>query len=135
MSELSLRKKIEQGRASVAFSRVKAFVAEGKDLDEYKSYSRKFPMMVKTSGLGAALAFIQSKQKTAYNRILDDIMHWLRVDEKKIVVVNTQDRKEFLNQVLDLDANQYRGLTTEVLAFMNWHRRFTEGLIDKPQKP
>ncbi|MCB0650815.1 MAG: type III-B CRISPR module-associated protein Cmr5 [Saprospiraceae bacterium] len=131
MSELSLRKKVEQGRATEAFRRVKAFVKEKKDLDEYKSYSKKFPTMVKTSGLGASLAFILSKQKAAYNRILEDIIDWLRKDEKGIIELPTNDKKDFLEKVLELDSNTYRALTNEVLAFMNWHRRFTEGLIDK----
>jgi CRISPR-associated protein Cmr5 len=146
MSE-ALRKKVEQGRASETFKRVKEFVdanissAEGKKkLDEYKSYSKKFPMMVKTSGLGAALAFTFSKGKDAHKRLMDDLIHCIGQSitcqesfKKQVLSENNADikRKKLLEYVLNLPSLDYRYLTSEVFAIMNWHRRFTEGLIPK----
>lgn len=147
MSE-ALRKKVEQGRASETFKRVKEFVdahissEEGKKkLDEYKSYSKKFPMMVKTSGLGAALAFIYSKSdKLAYKQLMDDLIHCIGQsiscqESFKTQVLNENNaavkRKKLLEYVLNLSSLEYRYLTSEVLAIMNWHRRFTEGLVPK----
>lgn len=129
--EPTIRQKIEQGRASVAYERVDAYVTAKKELDEYKAFSRKFPTMIKTNGLGAAVAFTLSKQKHAHLSILDDVIAWLQKDEKKIVALKSNDRQAFLKLVLDLDSNMYRALTNEVLAFMNWHRRFSEGKIKK----
>lgn len=126
------RQQLEQGRADIAYARVKEYVDSNpgdSTLSEYKSYSKKFPMMVKTNGLGAALAFILSKNSKAYKRIHDDITAWLKEDLKKIVDLQ---QKPLLEQVVNMDdAARYRALTNEVLAFMNWHRRFTEGLIGK----
>lgn len=130
--EINTRQKLEQGRAECAYKRVLGFkeANPGKStLDEYKSYSKKFPMMVKTNGLGSALAFIESKQKKAYNRIYDDLTDWLKNDHKKIVDLSSGD---LLQKVVSMDDSaRYRALTNEVLAFMNWHRRFTEALLDK----
>lgn len=124
------RQQLEQGRASIAYTRVKEFVDSkpGENvLGEYKSYSKKFPMMVKTNGLGAALAFICSKNPKAYKRLYEDLTVWLKEDKKKIVNL---EQRDLLQQIVDMDdAARYRALTNEVLAFMNWHRRFTEGMI------
>lgn len=140
----ALRKKVEQGRASETFKRVKEFVDANqgdKKLDEYKSYSKKFPMMVKTSGLGAALAFIYSKSdKDAYKRLIDDLIHCIGKslscpESFRTQVLNEANednrRKKLLEYIVNLPSTEYRYLTAEVLAIMNWHRRFTEGLIPK----
>lgn len=130
--EINTRQKLEQGRADSAYKRVLDFkeTNPGKStLDEYKSYSKKFPMMVKTNGLGAALAFIKSKKKGAYDRIYADLTDWLKNDHKKIVDLTNGD---LLQKVVSMDDSaRYRALTNEVLAYMNWHRRFTEALLDK----
>lgn len=129
---INTRQQLEQGRANTAYKRVKDFVESkpGKStMDEYKSYSKKFPMMVKTNGLGAALAFIKSKQKKAYNRLYDDLTEWLKEDHKKIIDLSHGD---LLEKVVNIDDSaKYRAVSNEVLAFMNWHRRFTEGMIGK----
>jgi CRISPR-associated protein Cmr5 len=130
---LNTRQKLEQGRAEAAYKSVTGFKDEnpGKStLDEYKSYSKKFPMMVKTNGLGAALAFIKSKQKKAYDRIYKDLTDWLKKDHKRIIEI--PDNGDLLRLVVEMDsAPRYRALTNEVLAYMNWHRRFTEALLEK----
>jgi CRISPR-associated protein Cmr5 len=126
------RQKLEQGRAQKAYDAVKGFVDDHKgssDLDEYKSYSKKFPMMVKTNGLGPALAFIKSKRKKAYEQIYSDITNWLKDDFKNLVNLSETDLLEAVVSIED-SAN-YRAITNEVLAFMNWHRRFAEGMIGK----
>ncbi|MBK8563985.1 MAG: type III-B CRISPR module-associated protein Cmr5 [Saprospiraceae bacterium] len=130
--EPNTRQQLEQGRANTAYMRVMEFKDSnpGKStLDEYKSYSKKFPMMVKTNGLGSALAFIKSKQKRAYNRIYEDLTEWLAKDNKKIVDLSSGTLLEIVVS-MDDSAN-YRSLTNEVLAYMNWHRRFTEALLEK----
>lgn len=130
--EINTRQKLEQGRADAAYKRVKEFADSkpGKStLDEYKSYSKKFPMMVKTNGLGAALAFIKSKRKKAYDQIYNDLTHWLKEDHKKIIDLSNGD---LLEKMVEIDDSaKYRTVSNEVLAFMNWHRRFTEGMIGK----
>ncbi|MEZ4955204.1 MAG: type III-B CRISPR module-associated protein Cmr5 [Saprospiraceae bacterium] len=129
---INTRQQLEQGRANAAYKRVRDFVDSnpGKStLDEYKSYSKKFPMMVKTNGLGAALAFIKSKQKGAYKRLYEDLSEWLKEDHKKIIDLMYSD---LLDKVVSIDDSaKYRAVSNEVLAFMNWHRRFTEGMISK----
>ncbi len=131
MAETTI-KGIEQNRASFAYQCAKsASEKQGKKPKEYKSYAKKLPMMIKTNGLGAALAFAFSKGKdgNAWELLYNDIQAWLRQDHKKFLLGNDV-QTELTNAVIQLESFQYRAVAVEVLAFLNWLRRFAEGLIE-----
>jgi CRISPR-associated protein Cmr5 len=128
----SLRK-LEQGRAKFAWSRAQEARSKSSiKFDEYKSYSKSLPMLIKTSGLGASLAFFRSKARkkngdnTAYGQIYDDISAYFKEEHKRHLIDLSQ--KELMEAVIDLDSAQYRIITIETLAFLQWLRRFAEGL-------
>jgi len=55
---------------------------------------------------------------------------WLQKDHKRIV--EFPEKGDLLEIVVKMDSSSgYRALSNEVLAYMNWHRRFTEALIKK----
>jgi CRISPR-associated protein Cmr5 len=117
---------LEQGRAKQAFTLAKKRIANaGKKKDEFKSYSKKIPMLIKTCGIGATFAFMQAKGGT-YDCILQDIRTWLSSNEFRIVDVSND--ANLVEVMIDLESSKYRAVTTEVLAFMGWYRRFVEGL-------
>jgi len=129
---------IEQGRAKFAYD----CALEAKDIpkkDEYKSYVKKIPMMIKTNGLGATFAFIKSKQSKdesksgyAYKLIYDQTTNWLDKDPKKLISLNVKE--DFVDKIISLNSPKYRAITNEILAFFIWLRRFADGLIeDKPK--
>lgn len=131
MADSTTVNKLEQGRASEAYS----FVKKGKDCGEpkeYKSYTKKIPMMIKTNGLGSALAFIKSKSNSgkghkAYKLIYEQIAEWLKKDSKGYITSN--DTRDLVEIVINMDSALYRAVTVEVLAFMAWLKRFSEGQI------
>jgi len=136
MSEL---KKLEQGRAKFAWDRALSAKGSG-DLsyDEYKSYAKSLPMMIKSNGLGATLAFIRSKKtnkhgkNTAYGQIYDDLgAYFAQAHKAHLISTRTNDNRELIERIIDLDSYRYRMATIEVLAFMLWLRRFAEGLGKK----
>ncbi|MDI3535032.1 MAG: CRISPR-associated protein Cmr5 [Thermosediminibacterales bacterium] len=135
MTEKTVIKGLEQGRASFAYQCAR----EGSKIDrskEYKQYVKKMPMLIKTNGLGAALAFVKSKSEEdktkksgyAYKLIYDQIAGWLKQDDKKLIDLSGDT--DLVAAVISLDSSQYRAVTMEVLAFLNWLRRFAEGLIE-----
>jgi CRISPR-associated protein Cmr5 len=120
---------IEQGRADFAYQCAK----KGSEISkpkEYKSYVKKIPMMIKTNGLGATLAFAMSKKKggNAWELIYTQLSDWLQTEGNKYLLDNKTG--ELSQIVIQLDSGQYRAVTNEVLAFFNWLRRFAEGLIE-----
>lgn len=140
---------IEQGRAAYAYQCAK----EGSELNSnkrvnkaYKSYVKKIPMLIKTNGLGATIAFIFSKKKDdiektdyAYLKIYEQLDTWLRSEHHGqfsnifsfIPTKDEHDNKiELSDAIISLDSNQYRMVTNELIALFTWLRRYAEGLID-----
>ncbi len=151
--KLSLQKTLEQGRAKFAYDCAEdgRKICHGNEIknewykdDKYKSYVQKFPMLVKTNGLGSALAFYASKRqkekdnkkagtknnpKNAYDLIYNQITEWLK-KEPKGLLSDRLNNNDLVKVLMDLDSIEYRAVTNEVLAFFTWLKRFAEGLIE-----
>lgn len=154
MSSSTTMKGLEQGRAKFAYD----CALKGKSIlmkvnietewfkdDKYKSYVKNIPMLIKTNGLGSTFAFIKSKgqkknvempgtqknPRNAYDLIYKQTAKWLKKDEKNLLDINEND--DLVDKIISLDSAEYRTLTVEVLAFFNWLRRFTDGLIEDKQ--
>jgi len=115
--ELTTRNILEQGRAQHAFEKAK----EASDKEKFASYAKKLPMMIKTNGLGASMAFAFSKKD--WKDVYDAVEKWLQ--EKKYL--NEGHRGILLEEVVKTDSTNYRILTNEVIAYLTWLRRFAEG--------
>ncbi len=126
---------LEQGRAKFAYDRVKDVA----DLDhnqaglstkeankikslkeKYKSGAKKLPVLIKTNGLGQALAFVQNREN--FPKLYDQIARWLR--SKELI-----GESEMIDQVIEMESGKYRQITTEILALLNWIRRFVDGRL------
>lgn len=126
MSENSIRG-IEQGRAKFAYDRVKVVADPGTDVKKqkkYKSGAKKLPILIKTNGLGQALAFI-NKRDDGNIELYKMISDWL--SHKQLIELSRRD--ELVEVVIDATSNEYRQLTNETLALLNWVRRFVDSLM------
>lgn len=123
---------LEQGRAAKAYD----YVLEGAKLSkskEYKSYLKKMPMLIKTNGLGAAVAFAFSKGSTngtpdvnnPWGLIFKQLQEW--IIEKKLL---SSETKNLALQLTMVDSATYKAVTNEAIALINWMRRFADGLIE-----
>ena len=119
----TVRTTLEQGRAKYAYECAEQGAAAPKS-SEYKAYAKKIPMLIKTNGLGATMAFAKSKNER-YQLIYKQIANWIKNNE----LFAYDGNKEFVEYIVNQDSPTYRALTIEVLAFLNWLRRFAEGLI------
>lgn len=127
MSDSTQRQRLEQGRAKHAYDAAKA-AADAK-VKDYKSYTKKVPMLVKSNGLGATLAYMQSKGK-AYETIIKNIEGWLNTDDKFKDIYKNLEGKTLVEKVVNCSSQEYRALTIEILAYLNWLKRFADGLIN-----
>ena len=146
--------KLEKGRAEFAYN----CALEGKkiltksQIDEewyednnYKSYVKRLPSMILTNGLGQTLAFIVSKRKkekdnkkpgteqnpkNAYDLIYRQLTNYLK-SNSSVRINMPQDKNELVEWVISLDSDKYRYVTEEVLAFLNWLKKFAEGMIEE----
>lgn len=113
------RNTLEQGRASFAYT-----CAQKSQSEDYRTAAKKLPMYIKTNGLGAAMAFMKTKNNTLYG----DVQEWLRKDECTVKpLMNWSSGLELSERLVNIDSAAYRAVTVEVLAFLNWLRRFADG--------
>ena len=125
---------LEQGRAAFAYNQVREIAALDPDQDglerreadrrrsrqkKYKTSAKKLPVLIKTNGLGQALAYIQTRNVDLY----DHLTAWLLA--KELIT----DESGLVSQVINLGSDKYRQLTTESLAYLNWVRRFVDSLM------
>lgn len=130
------RMTLEQGRAAKAYRFAEAGAKLSKK-KEYKSYVKKLPMLIKTNGLGAAMAFIFAKgsknglPKTSepWGLIYSQIEEWLMEDEKCKRNLIKVEKNRLAYSLTLMDSYTYRAVTIEVLALLTWVRRFAEALI------
>lgn len=102
-----------------------------KMLKDYKSYAKKIPMLIKTNGLGATIAFVFSKgsDNISYRIIYNQITEWMKIEAKQ-VIAEELEKNSLVKEVTEISTEKYRLLQTEILAFLSWLRRFAEGMIE-----
>jgi CRISPR-associated protein Cmr5 len=137
------RSGMEQGRAAAAYKYAEAGAKLTKN-SEYKAYVKKLPMLIKTNGLGAAMSFAFAKAKckevesfdnkekieqgsNPWALIYSQIQGWLKSDN--VLFLELSHDKNLMKTLTETDSPTYRAATIEVLALLNWMRRFAEGLI------
>jgi CRISPR-associated protein Cmr5 len=100
-------------------------------LKNYRSYVKKIPTMILSNGLGQTLAFIKAKSKKekAYDLIYKQLTEYMKSDHTARIKM-PQEKNELLEWVISCDSSTYRYITQEILAFLNWLKRFAEGLIE-----
>ncbi|HED37353.1 MAG TPA: type III-B CRISPR module-associated protein Cmr5 [Ignavibacteria bacterium] len=133
MSNNTMIRGLQQGRASFAYEYANQI--DDKLKNKFKSLAKSFPMLVKTNGLGAAVAFLFSKKDKEmgmYKLVGDSIVEWLKKDDryKNYGLERLTDLKSLAEGAIKLNSPEYRALTIEILAFFNWLRRFAEGLAE-----
>lgn len=131
---MALRNQLEQGRAAYAYE----CAERGKELDkskEYKAYVKKMPMLIKSNGLGAAIAFAfakgskggKPKEEDPWGVLYQQIEKWLVQDEKQLISFK---ENRLAHQLTQVESPTYRSTTVEVMALLAWMKRFAEALIE-----
>lgn len=132
MSNGTLRTGLEQGRAAYAYGAAEAGAKSDKK-KEYKSYVKKMPMLIKVNGLGAAIAFAFAKgskngsaqTNDPWGLLYSQLEEWLR--QKNVLKT---EQNALAKALTSSDSATYRAATVEVLALLNWMKRFADALIE-----
>lgn len=117
----------EQDRAKFAYERVQAHTDKPKAGD-YRQLVVSLPAMIQQCGLGQTMAFLASKGKDHHAMALADLEEWL----KRFDYARGKDG--VLKALMDGDSASYRRVTTEVLAYLQWLKRFAEAAIERPDR-
>lgn len=115
---------VENGRAKYAFTQVEKLLSSYPNKQsDITSYIKRLPVMIKTNGLGQALAFYYSKEKE-HKAIYRAIAGWFS-NENNYSLITFQG--EFIEEITVMNRDTYRFVTNEVIALLNWMRRFADG--------
>ncbi|MGI6393638.1 MAG: type III-B CRISPR module-associated protein Cmr5 [bacterium] len=129
MSERSFVRNLASEMAQYAFESAKN--AKAKNLKEYPQYVKKLPTMIRNAGYIKAIAFGYSKKEKAegkvYEEIYQNIINWLN---KKKIIDKTMSTEKFILHLIKLETSEYRRVINETMKFLDWLRRFAEGMFD-----
>jgi len=130
-------KKLEQGRAEFAYKCVKDAkeqLSKEKQSD-YRSYTRKISTMILTNGLAQTLAFVKAKveEGNTYELLYNQMRYYLK-SENTTRIPMPPDKNKLVEWVISCDSREYRFITQELLAFLNWLKRFAEGMIEGEER-
>lgn len=136
---MSTIKILEGGRAKAAYEAAQNAAEKGPAFGKkYKNgVVKKLPFMIKANGLGPALAFVKAKggnspdasdEKKAWHLVYTQLSEWLHQPQKEFLLADKQG--DLVQIVIQMKSHECRAVTIEVLAFLNWLRRFSEGLIE-----
>jgi len=132
MKEISKINKLEKGRAEFAYNCVKGADTSlnEKKIKEYLSYTKRIPTMILTNGLGQTLAFVKSKGESGnvYELLYKQIAKYLKSGSSTRIKM-PEGKNDLLEWIISCNSPEYRYITQELLAFLNWLKRFAEGII------
>ncbi len=118
----------KKGLGSETFSEILQHTKKLRKIkNDYKSGVKKFPVRIKTNGLGQTLAFIKNRND-GYDLLYKQIAIWLQQDMENPVLNKGELIKELISK--NITSQDYRQITREVLAFSIWLRRFVDGLME-----
>lgn len=132
----TLINKLEKGRAEFAYKCVKKaieqFATDKKRKKEYRSYTRKVPQMILSNGLGQTLAFVKAKSEegNAYDLIYKQLTEYMKSESTSRIKM-PHDKTDLVEWVISCNSSDYRYIAQETLAFLNWLKRFAEGMIEE----
>ena len=115
---------INQQYAVDAYKKVTAVPKE--DRDKYATMAHKLPILIRTSGLMQAVAFVDAKGKgePVWQRYLNDVAQ----------TINYRDGKALLTASRCAGISEYILLTHRVSAALLWYKRFAESVFDDGQE-
>lgn len=111
---------LQQKLAKQAYKDVTA--VDGKDAAYKKKYGTmalKLPILIRTSGLAQALAFVQARGNEAQQLLLDHLAQALGLADGDQLAARSREE--------ELEAYIY--LTDRVMAALVWYKRFAESIL------
>ena len=110
----------DQEYAQAAFKQVKA-IKDTSSANSYGSMAHKLPILIHTSGLAQALAFVHSRGKEGGpQQLLADLSQ---------TVLRDDTAQELLKQSRESNLREYIRLTELTLAALLWYKRYAQSIL------
>jgi len=127
----SLQQTQEQERARSAWNCVRKVKEEldEKRAGEYRALARSEATDILTNGLGQTLAFLLSKDKGDKGK--HTTSHWALYSHLSAWI--PESNSDLLKWLTEQSSDVYRQTTVEVIAYLNWLKRFAEAELPEPK--
>jgi CRISPR-associated protein Cmr5 len=130
MSEESKLRTRDQRYAAVIYEQVVRLEPEKKEewVKDYGRLANNLPVLVKKAGLAQALSFAakDEKEKKGRRQLLDDLQEVVRK-------ISGQDDVNLRQKSLTAELSEYLWLTQQVMAALQWYKRFAQSVLDVEQ--
>ena len=114
----------EQTYAATAYKKVCEYPGPlKKDVQErtqYGSMAHKLPILIKSAGLALALAFVDSRGKEPYKKLLEHLAATVGEDSRENLIVRSRTA----------NLTEYMYLTERVMLALKWYKRFAESVLE-----
>jgi CRISPR-associated protein Cmr5 len=89
------------------------------ELKRYGSMAHKLPILVRQAGLVQALAFVQSRKKQSYDRLLEHLAE----------CVGEGSATQLAKHSREVELSEYIFLTERVMLALKWYKRFAQSIL------
>lgn len=114
---------LEQRMAIQAHDRVTAVKqGAGEYKQKYGTMAHKLPILIHSAGLAQALAFVESRDKSAHYQLLTDLA-------ATIELPGITSREELARRSRSAELDEYMFLTRRVVMALTWYKRFVESIL------
>jgi CRISPR-associated protein Cmr5 len=131
---MSTRRSIEKERMSFVFNFVrdsKNGISDKTKAKKFEAYVQKVPSFIMTNGLGNTLAYLTTQTDEQWKNVQKVVCEWLKQVDNPIKerLGATGGKLENVLEIMKDDSfhdREYRAVTVEILALLNWLRRFAK---------
>jgi CRISPR-associated protein Cmr5 len=98
---------------------------------QYGSMCHRLPLLIRTAGLAQALAFVKSRDKDIYKRLLEDLMITIKdtTASSGSATSSEGEGNRIVQQAIEAELNEYMRLTWQVMAALVWYKRFAQSIL------
>ncbi|MGB3220396.1 MAG: type III-B CRISPR module-associated protein Cmr5 [Anaerolineae bacterium] len=111
---------LEQQYAATIYKQISdypgRFAEDSPERKRYGSMAHMLPILVRQAGLAQALAFVQSRRKEPYNKLLEHLT--AAVGETDLLAASRQ-----------AELSEYIYLTERVMLALRWYKRFAQSVL------
>jgi CRISPR-associated protein Cmr5 len=110
----------DQKYAKIVHEQISRLAAENSDNRQYASLALKLPVLIRTSGLAQAVAFVKSRGKDDGEKLLNHLSRTLELE----------NGTNLETKIREAGLVEYMHLTRRTLAALLWYKRFAQSVLN-----
>jgi CRISPR-associated protein Cmr5 len=96
----------------------------------YGAMAHKLPVLIHTSGLAQALAFVDARGREGPVQLLEDLSQTVVQADKKELLARSRGESQAGGKGEKSDLRSYIHLTQQVLEALLWYKRYAQAILD-----